>query len=201
MLVIGLTGGVGSGKSTAAAMFAELGAVVVDTDDIARELTAPGGAAMGAISETFGPDFVAPDGSLDRAKMRALAFGDESARRRLEAILHPLIRAESGSRVANAAASYVLLVVPLLFETGAYRGLVSRVLVVDCPEEEQMRRASRRPGITESDVRRIMAAQLARAERLVRADDVIVNHGNLDSLRRSVEALHTRYLALSRESP
>lgn len=197
MLVIGLTGGIGSGKSTAAALFAELGAAVVDTDEIARELTEPGGAAMDAIAREFGAAYVAPDGSLDRAKMRALAFGDESARRRLEAILHPLIRAESQRRVTAAAAPYALLVVPLLFETGASLELTARVLVIDCEEAEQVRRASQRPGVSGSDVRRIMAAQLARAQRLARADDVIENNGDLDSLRRSVGAMHRKYMAFA----
>lgn len=195
---VGLTGGIGSGKSTAADLFAALGAEIVDTDEIARELTRAGGAAMPAIREAFGPRFVAPDGALDRAAMRAIVFRDPEARAKLEAILHPLIRERARARVAAARAPYVVLVVPLLFETGAYCDLVERVAVVDCSEAEQVRRASARGALPAETVRAIMAAQLPRAERLRRADDVLDNGGDLDALRRQVERLHERYLELAR---
>ena len=192
---VGLTGGIGSGKSAAADVFAELGAAVVDTDAISHALTAAGGAAMEPIRGAFGDDYVSGDGSLDRARMRALAFSDPDAKRRLEAILHPMIRAATGAQIAAAKAPYVMLVVPLLLETGAYRDRVARVLVVDCDESLQVERTMARSRIPEEAVRRIMAAQLPRAERLRRADDVISNDGDMAALRAQVEALHTQYAA------
>lgn len=195
---VGLTGGVGSGKSTAAEMFEALGAAVVDTDAISRELTGAQGTAMPAVRAQFGPEFVAADGSLDRDRMRRLVFADAAAKRRLEAILHPLIRAQSRARVAAARAPYVVLVVPLLLEAGGYRDLVDRVLVVDSGEEQQVERVARRSGLAADEVASIMAAQLARAERRARADDVLSNDGSIESLRRQVADLHARYLALAR---
>lgn len=200
MYCIGLTGGIGSGKTSAAEEFAQLGAGVVDTDAIAHELTRPGGAAMPALREEFGAAYVAADGSLDRARMRALVFGDRDARRRLEAVLHPFIRRETMARAAAAQAPYVLLVVPLLLETGAYRDRVQRVLVVDCSEATQIARTTARSGLSENEVRAIMAAQLSRAERVARADDVIVNEGGRDALREQVRDLHRRYLELAEGS-
>ncbi len=200
MYCIGLTGGIGSGKTSAAEEFAQLGAGVVDTDAIAHELTRPGGAAMPALREEFGAAYVAADGSLDRARMRALVFGDRDARRRLEAVLHPLIRRETMARAAAAQAPYVLLVVPLLLETGAYRDRVQRVLVVDCSEATQIARTTARSGLSENEVRAIMAAQLSRAERVARADDVIVNEGDRDALREQIRDLHRRYLELAEDS-
>jgi len=199
VFVIGLTGGIGSGKSTAAKLFEELGAAVVDTDEIAHELTASGGGAMAALREAFGPGFLTPDGALDRAKMRQLVFGDRDAKQRLEAVLHPMIRAETAARIAGSDRPYSIAVVPLLLETGAYRTLTNRVLVVDCAEEEQVRRASQRSGIAEDAVRAIMAAQLPRAERLKCADDVLANTGGVASLREQVARLHAKYLELARE--
>ena len=195
--VIGLTGGIGSGKSAAAGMFAELGAAIVDTDAIAHELTRSGGAALDAIREAFGAEYIAADGSLDRARMRSLVFGNAEAKKKLEAILHPLIRAESIARIAAAAAPYVVAVVPLLLETGAYRELTDRVLVVDCAEDQQVRRAVQRSGLAESDVRAIMAAQLTRADRLASANDVLSNDRSLAHLRRQVVQLHAQYLELA----
>lgn len=197
MYVIGLTGGIGSGKSTAARMFGELGAAIIDTDDIAHELTAPGGGAMPAIRERFGSDFLTQSGALDRARMRLLVFRDEDSKKILESILHPLIRAESVTRIAASRRPYVVVVVPLLLETGAYRELTDRVLVVDCPEAEQVHRVMQRSGIAEGDVRAIMAAQLPRAERLARADDVLENIGSIANLRRQVARLHAKYLELA----
>lgn len=195
---VGLTGGIGSGKSTAAEMFRELGAAVVDTDELSRELTTAGGGAMPEIRKQFGPEYVATDGSLDRDRMRRLVFGNAAEKEKLEAILHPLIRAASRERVAAASASYVILVVPLLFETGACLDLAKRVLVVDCSEERQIERATRRSRIAADEVRAIMASQLARAARRARADDVIDNDGGMEALRRQVGALHARYLTLAR---
>jgi dephospho-CoA kinase len=197
---IGLTGGIGCGKSTAAKIFAELGAAVVDTDEIAHELTGPAGAALAAIRAEFGPDYIAADGTLDRARMRRLVFSDAEARKRLEGILHPLIRQESRARIAAARQPYVILVVPLLLETGAYRDLIKRVLVVDCDEAQQIARATRRSGLSAAEVRAIMTAQVAGPARLAAADDVLRNDADLKRLRRDAEALHAKYLALTRQS-
>lgn len=200
MYVVGLTGGIGSGKSVAASRFAELGAAIVDTDAIAHELTGPGGSAVPALRSQFGAEYVTADGGLDRARMRRVVFQDPEAREKLEAILHPLIRAESRARIAAADRPYVVVVVPLLLETGAYRDLTDRVLVVDCAAERQMQRAVQRSGLSEDDVRAIMAAQLPRAERVARADDVLLNDGSMEDLRRHVNELHSRYLGLARHS-
>lgn len=194
---VGVTGGIGSGKSSAAALFAEMGAGVVDTDDIARELTAAGGAAMPAIRAVFGAAVTAEDGSLNRAAMRELAFADPSKRKLLEGILHPMIRAEARQRVMAAPSPYVLLLVPLLLETGGYPDLVRRVLVIDCEESQQISRTMKRNGISEEVVKAIMAAQLPRQQRLARADDVLRNDGDLEQLRGQVTGLHSRYLALA----
>ena len=196
--VIGLTGGIGSGKSAAAGMFEELGAAIVDTDQIAHELTKPSGAAMPAIRDRFGPEYIAGDGGLERTRMRRLVFQDADAKQKLEAILHPLIREETRARIAAAVQPYVVAVVPLLLETGAYREFTDRVLVVDCAEDRQVQRAAQRSGVTEGDVRAIMAAQLPRAERLARADDVLSNDRSLAYLRRQVVQLHGKYVDLAR---
>ena len=195
---IGLTGGIGSGKSAVSSQFGELGAAVVDTDAISHELTAASGAAIAAIRDQFGPEFILKDGSLDRARMRNRVFEDSAARKKLEAILHPLIRERTRAAVAAARAPYVVVVVPLLFETGACLDLVHRVLVVDCEEDEQVRRVAARSGIAAGEIRRIMAAQLPRAARLQRADDVLDNNGGLDALRAQVAQLHDKYLGLAR---
>lgn len=194
---IGLTGGIGSGKSSAAEIFRELGAGVVDTDVIAHELTRPGGAALTAISSQFGAEYIAADGGLDRSGMRRLVFSDPASKKRLEAILHPRIRAESEARIAAAREPYVIIAVPLLLETGAYDGLIDRVLVVDCAEEQQVARTMQRSALTADEVRAIMAAQLPRSVRLARADDVLHNDADMAALRRQAEALHGRYLALA----
>lgn len=195
---VGLTGGIGSGKSAVSSRLGELGAAIVDTDAISHELTAAGGAAIGALRDRFGPEFIAADGGLDRTRMRDRVFREPAARKELETILHPLIRERARTAVAAARAPYVVIVVPLLLETGAFRDLVHRVLVVDCPEDEQVRRAAARSAIAPAEVRRIMAAQLSRAERLARADDVIDNSGGLDALGPAVARLHERYLGLAR---
>lgn len=198
--VVGLTGGIGSGKSAVADLFAERGITVVDTDAIAHALTAPGGAAMPALRAEFGDGVANADGALERAAMRAMVFADPSARKRLEAILHPLIRGESEHQLAaNPANSpYAILMVPLLVESGDYRQRVDRVAVVDCAEATQIDRVMRRNGLARSDIERILGAQATRAERLAAADDVINNDGALADLPAQVERLHEQYLALSR---
>jgi dephospho-CoA kinase len=198
---VALTGGIGCGKTVATEIFAELGAAVVDTDVISRELTAPGGAAMPKIAAEFGAEYVLPDGSLDRARMRGIVFADAAAKRRLESILHPLIREESRRRIFAAAAPYVLLVVPLLLETGSYRDLTDRVLVVDCDEARQIERVMARSAISADEVRRIMQAQIARADRVKAADDVLTNDADIDALRSEIVRLHRKYLSEARARP
>lgn len=199
--LIGLTGGIGCGKTSAADLLAELGAEIIDSDEIAHRLTCPGGIAIEPIRRAFDSGFITPDGALDRGKMRALAFSDPQARRRLEAILHPLIRKEAAKSVAASEAPYVLLVVPLLLETGAYRKIIDRLLVVDCTEETQIARTMARSRIPREEVLAIMATQASRKARLAAADDVIANDGDLESLQRQVAALHEKYLVLARQAP
>ena len=193
--VVGLTGGIGSGKSTVADLFVARGAALVDTDAIAHELTGPHGAAMAAITEAFGPAVVDARGALDRAAMRRQVFADATARQRLEAILHPLIRTESDRRCQAARAPYVILAVPLLVESGSYRERVQRVLVVDCPEAVQVARVMARNGLGEAEVQAILAAQASRQQRLAAADDVVDNGGDATALVPQVERLHRQYLA------
>ena len=197
-LVVGLTGGIGSGKSAAAAEFGRLGATVVDTDAIARQLTVAGGPAMAQVRRLFGDDFVDAAGALDRAKMRKLAFRDPAAKKKLEQLVHPLIRAESELRIAAASGPYVIHVVPLLVESPGYRRRVTRVLVVDCPQDVQVERVRQRSKLPEEEIRRIVASQAKREERLAAADDVIDNSGSLDALHKQVRELHPKYLELSR---
>ncbi|MBZ8141326.1 dephospho-CoA kinase [Rubrivivax gelatinosus] len=186
----GLTGGIGSGKSTVAAMLAALGAAVVDTDAIARELTAPGGAALPALAAAFGPDIVGADGALDRDRMRALAFADPGAKRRLEAVLHPMIGAEALRRAEAAGARPVVFDVPLLAESAHWRARCDRILVVDCPEQTQVERVTRRSGWSEEAVRRVIAQQAPRAQRRRIADAVVFNDGKpLGDLEHEVRAL------------
>ena len=192
--VVGLTGGIGSGKSAAAEEFGRLGATLVDTDAIAHELTQAGGAAMPTIRAQFGDDYVDATGAMDRARMRALAFRDPAARKKLEALLHPMIRAESARRIAAAAGPYVIHVVPLLVESAGYRQRVARVLVVDCPPEVQLARVRQRSGLSADEVARIIGAQIKREVRLAAADDVIDNSSTLDALHKQVRELHASYL-------
>lgn len=195
--VVGVTGGIGSGKSTVAKLFEALGAGLVDTDEIAHELTQSGQPAVDLIRARFGEDYVDSQGSLHRARMRALVFSDPDAKRTLEAILHPLIRAEAAARVDRSPAPYVLLVVPLLVETGGYPELVRRVLVVDCDERLQIERTTRRSGLTEAQVRAVIANQVPRELRLRAADDVIVNNAGLAELADQVRRLHAGYLSMA----
>jgi len=197
---VGLTGGIGSGKSAVAGLFARRGVAVVDSDEIARELTRTGGAAIDPIRDTFGPGVIGADGALDRSRMRAMAFNQVAARQKLEAILHPLIREESTRRLERAASAYAVLVVPLLVEAGIDRSRYARVAVVDCTESQQIERVMRRSGLPEQEVRAILAAQATREERLARADDVIDNSGPVDALESQVARLHEKYLALAEKS-
>lgn len=197
---VGLTGGVGSGKSTVADLLADMGATIVDTDAIAHALTAPGGAAIPAILVRFGGDVITREGALDRPAMRTRVFSDATARQELEAILHPLIRIESLRQCDDATGKYVVLVVPLLAENlSEYRPLLDRIAVVDCDPEQQITRITARPGLDEAQARAIMAAQASRSARLSIADDVIENQADLAALRARVEQLHGRYATLAAE--
>ena len=195
-LRIGLTGGIASGKSTVADLFAELGAAIIDTDVIAREVVAPGQPALEEIAEEFGASVIGADGALDRAALRSIVFSDNQARKRLEAITHPRIGEETRRQSDLAAGPYQLIVVPLLVDS-ALRSFVDRVLVVDCEENTQIKRLVARDGGSEADARRILAAQASRTERLEIADDVIRNDGGVPELRRQVAALHEIYRSLT----
>ena len=195
--IVGLTGGIGSGKSAAAHVFEELGVAVIDTDAIAHELTAPGGAAIAPIQAAFGDDFLTPEGALARSRMRELVFADAARKRQLEAILHPMIRLRTEELTLGARSPYVILMVPLLVESGNYRERCQRILVIDCPEDLQLARVAVRSGLAPGQVRAIMANQATRAARLAATDDVIDNSGDPAQLRRQVETLHQRYLQLA----
>jgi dephospho-CoA kinase len=188
---IGLTGGIGSGKSTVAEMLARRGAALVDTDAIARALTAPGGAALPALAAAFGPEIVQSDGALDRDRMRALAFGDADVKARLEAVLHPLIGAEAARQAGAADDRCVVFDVPLLAESTHWRSRVDRVLVVDCPEAVQQARVMRRSGWSADAVQRVIAQQATRVRRRAIADAVIHNDDtmSLGEVDRAVGAL------------
>jgi dephospho-CoA kinase len=196
MLVIGLTGGIGSGKSTVAAHFARLGVPVIDADAIARALVAYGQPALDEVIAAFGADLRRRDGTLDRARLRRLVLADPERRRRLEAILHPRIRAEMTRRLGEIEAPYCILSIPLLVETGQ-SGLVDRILVVDCPESLQRGRIAARNDWTTDEIDAMIAAQATRDQRRQAADDVLVNDSDLDTLHRNIEDLHRRYLELS----
>ena len=195
-LVVALTGGIGSGKTSVSTRLAELGAAVIDTDLLAHALTQPDGEARPAIAAAFGPGVIAADGGLDRAAMRRLAFADPQARRRLEAILHPLIHARLAAELRQVAAAYAVLVIPLLFETG-WTDIADRILVVDLPEDQQIARVMRRNGLGEAEVRQIIATQVSRATRRAGADDLIENEGDLEALRGQTDRLHRDYLRLA----
>lgn len=192
-LSIGLTGGIGSGKSTVADLFGACGAAVIDTDAIAHALTAPGGDAMPAIVSAFGAEFVAVDGALDRVRMRRRVFSDHAAKKTLESILHPLIRQETERASSVAQGSYLLYVVPLLVESGSWRTRVDRIVVVDCAEATQIARVMQRNAMTEKEVRAIIATQATREARLAAADDVILNEGETRLLAPQVDHLDAAY--------
>ena len=197
---IGLTGGIGSGKTLVANMFADLGASVVDADEVARNLTAPGGEGIGPIRKEFGSQFIRPDGAMDRAMMREHVFSDARERLKLEAILHPLIRDVSLRQAQEAKGDYVIFVNPLLVELPIWHGMGTRVLVVDCPEELQVSRVMRRNNMSAEQVRAIMATQASREKRLSMADDVIENDRGIDEVARKVEYLHAVYKKLAENS-
>lgn len=197
---VGLTGGIGSGKTTVADMLAARGAAVVDTDRIAHALTAPGGLAIPEIRAQFGDAFLTPEGAMDRAKMRAYVFAEPAAKTRLEAILHPLIRIETERAAEAANGAYVVFAVPLLVESGSWKQRVTRVLVVDCAEETQVRRVMSRSGLPETQIRAIMAAQASRSDRLAAADDVIDNDGDVMTLVPQVDKFHALYTSLAAAS-
>jgi dephospho-CoA kinase len=198
---IGLTGGIGCGKSTVADMFAARGAAVIDTDMIAHQLTAADGAAIPAIRSQFGDDFITSAGALDRNRMREKAFSDPAAKRQLESILHPLIRTAAEQAAQELPGDYLLFVVPLLIESGNWKRRVERVLVVDCQHQTQIARVMRRSGLTEQQVLAIMQAQVSREARLAVADDVIVNDGEAAVLVPQVDRLHAQYLAAALSRP
>lgn len=197
MFAVGLTGGIGAGKSTVADLFSDVGVTVIDTDVIARTLVAPGRETLTEIHAAFGDTVIAPDGTLDRPALRRKVFADIAARRRLEAILHPAIRRVVEAELAGVRTPYALVVIPLLVETGGYRDLLDRVLVVDCPEAMQLERVMARSALSRDEAAAILAAQAARDERLAVADDVIGNTGAADALLPQVAALHRKYLELA----
>ncbi|HEY8101517.1 MAG TPA: dephospho-CoA kinase [Burkholderiaceae bacterium] len=195
---VGLTGGIGSGKTMVANMFGAKGAAVIDTDQIAHQLTKVGGSALPAIRAQFGEDFLTPEGAMDRTKMREHVFADPAAKKRLESILHPLIRMETAHAAKQANGNYLLFVVPLLIESGTWKDQVSRILVVDCPEELQVKRVVQRSGLSESQVRAIMATQATRELRRAAADDIILNDGDATLLMPEIDRLHTLYTSLAK---
>lgn len=197
-LVIGLTGGIGSGKSTVADLLAARGATLVDTDVIAHTLTGPAGAAIPAIREAFGDAMITADGRMDRAAMRDRIFANASERKRLEAILHPMIRTETERQISAASGLYTVLVVPLFVESGRWRDRVARLLVVDCPTETQIQRVMRRSALPREAVEAILAAQASRERRLAQADDVIDNGGAEAELLPQVDAIAEVYERLAR---
>lgn len=201
-LRIGLTGGIASGKSAVADLFAAKGVPVIDTDVIAREVVEPGKPALAEIAREFGPAVLAPDGRLDRRKLRDLVFRDDKRRKTLERILHPRIRDVAEQRAAAAGGAYQVIVVPLLAESppeSPIRSTMDRILIVDCSEETQLARLTRRDAESEAQARRMIEAQASRQERLAIADDVIDNDGSLDETARQVDALHRTYLALAHQ--
>jgi dephospho-CoA kinase len=193
--LVGLSGGIGSGKSTVANLFRELGIKVIDTDEIAHRLTGAGGEAIPQLQEAFGAACLDPAGAMDRAWMRRLVFSDAAARRKLEAILHPLIFARALEETEDGDGSpYLLLVVPLLFESTGFRKVVNRTVIVDCSEERQIERTMARSGLARDEVLAIMAGQASRAERRQLADDIIQNDHGTEDLRPQVARLHQLYL-------
>ena len=196
MFTIGLTGGIGSGKTTIAGMFSDLGVPVYDTDSIARRLVEPGQPALDEIIESFGKQVLQPDGTLDRAKLKKLVFDDEQARMKLEAILHPRIKEELLLKINSGKTAYCIAVIPLLLEKN-WQTLVDRILVVDVSEQTQLTRAGQRDQLPESMVRKIMDSQLDRQRRLTLADDIIDNNGGPETVKVKVNALHKKYLKMA----
>lgn len=198
MLRIGLTGGIGSGKSSAAAMFARRGVPVIDADEIAKQLVAPGQPAYERIIQRFGKEFVDADGFIDRGRLRRHVFDDPASRRELEAILHPRVRQQIQRQLRALRAPYCVIVIPLIFEANQ-QDLVDRILVIDATEDTQVQRVAARSSLADDEIRKIIAAQIGRNVRLRQAHDVITNEGELEQLEERVNAFHTRYLDLARE--
>ncbi|MEE8512445.1 MAG: dephospho-CoA kinase [Acidiferrobacterales bacterium] len=198
MLRIGLTGGIGSGKSSAAAMFARRGVPVIDADEIAKQLVAPGQPAYERIIQRFGKEFVDADGFIDRGRLRRHVFDDPASRRELEAILHPRVRRQIQRQLRALRAPYCVIVIPLIFEANQ-QDLVDRILVIDAAEDTQVQRVAARSSLADDEIRKIIAAQIGRNVRLRQAHDVITNEGELEQLEERVDAFHTRYLDLARE--
>ena len=197
--LIGLTGGIGSGKTAVSDLLGKLGAGVIDTDLISHQITAPGGKAIPLITKEFGADFIDPQGALDRPKMRALVFADSNARQALEKITHPLIQQETAKQafeLAKSGAPYLVFVVPLLIESGSWVNLINYLIVVDCPEETQIQRVMHRSNMTRLDVENILKAQTSRKVRLAAANAVIENQGSLDELKSEVLRLHQELLKI-----
>ena len=196
---VGLTGGIGSGKSAVATLFGELGAGIIDTDAISHSLTTAGGDAMPAIESLFGSKYLTTDGALDRTAMRERVFSDPAARRQLESVLHPLIAQKTLAEANQVSGLYLIFVVPLLVESGRWKDRVDRILAVDCSEQLQIERVMRRNNLPAAQVQAIMATQVSRTQRLAAANDVVVNETSLEALRAEVEQLHQRYLGLANE--
>lgn len=197
--ILGLTGGIASGKTTASDWLAQAGCAVIDADEESRAVTLPGGEAIPEIARTFGAEFILESGALDRARMRGLVFQDPEARRRLEAIIHPAVRRRTEEKLESARGLYAVLVVPLLHSILRYRPRLGRLLVIDLPEAEQAARLELRTRLSHEEALSIIRSQASRAERLAAADDIICNCGGRDELLGALAALHERYLALARE--
>lgn len=193
---IGLTGGIGSGKTAASDYFETLGVTVVDADIVAREVVEPGTPALASIAQHFGGDILEPSGRLDRASLRTIIFRDAQEKKWLEALLHPIIRTEITQQLSTATSAYSILVSPLLFETDQHC-LVHRTLLIDLPVEQQIERASKRDGAEEAQIRAIIAQQMSRACKIEKADDIIVNDKDLDALHAEIRRIHQHYLELA----
>ncbi|WP_216863148.1 dephospho-CoA kinase [Polynucleobacter sp. 78F-HAINBA] len=197
--LIGLTGGIGSGKTAVSDLLGELGAGIIDTDLISHQITAPGGKAIPLIAKAFGADFIDPQGALIRSKMRTLVFENPGARKVLEQITHPLIQEETSEQafeLAKSGVPYLVFVVPLLIESGSWVNLIDYLVVVDCPEEVQIQRVMHRNNMTRSDVENVLKAQTSRNARLAAANTVIENQGSLDALKSEVLSLHQQLLKI-----
>ena len=200
--LIGLTGGIGSGKTAVSDLLTQLGAGIVDTDLIAHQITAPHGSAIALIEKQFGADFITTDGALNRDKMRSLVFATPEARKSLEAITHPLIRQETAKQalqLSEEGASYLVFVVPLLIESESWQNLIDLLVVVDCPQETQIQRVMQRSNLSREEVEQILAAQASRQERLKHADMVIENQGSLKQLEVEVQNLHQKILQFQKD--
>lgn len=195
MFVIALTGGIGSGKSTATKIFAELGVPITDVDVISHQLTAAKQPIMKEIEKSFGSQYVTPEGALNRDAMRTLVFNDETARAQLNAILHPAIYAEAVKQLAlSKHAPYQILAIPLLFESPRYKSLINRILLIDCDEKTQIERVKARSQLSETEIMNIIRAQTPQKERIKLADDIINNDGNVDELRKKILEIHQKYI-------